>query len=347
MRLVVQSPTQPERIIGALEDIIDNETAEMRLSVAYVTASGVQLLIERLTERLGVSKWRKMRKRLITCVDYGITEPEAMTAWGALPLSSLHVHNADLITSTDFTPKIAFHIKMYEFRTGKKANLLVGSANLSERALVFNWEAASVHVGISNLKVLDGRWKQMRVGAIAADAALIAAYDAARRKHPPPPPPPIPPPSNSPSDSLWEAINSATCDPAGYEYFWVDAGYLSGGSQNQLELPRGANRYFGFSFANYDLPQEPIGTIGLAVRSALHSDRPLSWHGDNRMERVNLPTGFNYAGNVMLFRRRATWFDLTWTPLGSERAAAWAGASEAVGRRYWVGKKGGRVCGLF
>ena len=48
------------------------------------------------------------------------------------------------------------------------------------------------------------------------------------------------------------------------------------------------------------------------------------------MERVNLPTGFNYAGNVMLFRRRPTWFDLTWTPLGSERAVAWAGASEAA-----------------
>lgn len=347
MRLVVQSPTQPERIIGALEDLIDDETAEIRLSVAYVTASGMQLLVERLTEKLGLVKWGKMRKRLITCVDYGITEPEAMAAWISFPLSSLHVHNADLIAGPNFNPKIAFHIKMYEFRTDKKANLMVGSANLSARALIFNSEAASLHVGVSNLKALDGTWKRMRMGAVAGTPALIAAYDAVRAKHPPPTSPPISAPASSPVQSLWEAINSAACDPAAYEYFWVDAGYLSGGSQNQLELPRGANRYFGFHFADYDLAQEPIGLVDLAVRSAVHSGRPLSWHGDNRMERVNLPTGFNYAGNVMLFRRRPTWFDLTWTPLGSERAVAWAGASEAAGQRHWVGRKGGRVCGLF
>jgi len=94
MRLIIQSPAQPERIIGALEDLIDDETAEIRLSVAYVTVSGMQLLVERLTEKLGLAKWGKMRKRLITCVDYGITEPGAMAAWASLPLSSLHVHTA-------------------------------------------------------------------------------------------------------------------------------------------------------------------------------------------------------------------------------------------------------------
>jgi HKD family nuclease len=347
MRLVVQSPTHPERIIGTLEDLVGEDTAEIRLSVAYVTMSGLQILVERLTEKLGVAKWDTMRKRLITCIDYGITEPKAMAAWSALPLSSLHVHNVDLIESTDFNPKIAFHIKMYEFRTDTKANLMIGSANLSERALIFNSEAVSVHVGVSNLKALDGTWKRMRAGAVVASAALIEAYDVARAKHPPLPPPPIPVPSGNPSQSLLEAINTAACDPAAYEYFWVDAGYLSGGSQNQLELPRGANRYFGFNFGDYHLLQAPIGTVDLAVRSAVHSERPLSWHGDNRMERVNLPTGFNYAGNVMLFRRRSTWFDLTWTPIGSERAVAWAGASAATGERYWVGRTGGRVCGLF
>jgi HKD family nuclease len=347
MRLIVQSPVQPERILGALEDMIDGGTTEIRLSVSYVTLSGTQLLIERLGEKLGVAKWDKVRKRLITCVDYGITEPKALTEWASLSTSSVHIHNADLITSTDFNPKIAFHVKMYEFRTDAKANLMVGSANLSGRALIFNSEAASVHVGLSNLKALDGTWRRLRVGAVVANAALIAAYDAARAKYPPLLPPPISVPPSNPPQSLWEAINSGACDPKAYEYFWVDAGYLSGGSQNQLELPRGANRYFGFSFDDYDLPQEPIGVVDLAVRSAFHSGRPLSWHGDNRMERVNLPTSFNYTGNVMLFRRRPDRFDLTGTPLESERALSWSGASEAAGQRYWVGKKGGRICGLF
>jgi hypothetical protein len=40
MRLVVQSPTRPERIISALEDMIEEDTSAIRLAVAYVTLSG-------------------------------------------------------------------------------------------------------------------------------------------------------------------------------------------------------------------------------------------------------------------------------------------------------------------
>ena len=333
--------------MDTLEDMIDEDITEIRLSVAYVTLSGAHLLIERFTEKLGAERWLNITKRLITCVDYGITEPDALRTWTALSKSSAHVHNADLIGAASFNPKIAFHVKMYEFRSATHANLMVGSANLSERALIFNSEAASVHTGISNLKSLNGSWKRLRTGAVVANAALIAAYDVARKKCPPPIHPPISSPASKPTRSLWDAINSNNCDPLDYEYFWVDAGYLSGGSQNQLELPRGANRYFGFGFEGYDLPQEPIGTVDLGVRAVLNSDRPLSWHGDNRMERINLPTGFNYSGNVMLFRRRLGRFELTWTPLASQRAFAWQGASEEAGHRYWVGRKGGRTCGLF
>jgi hypothetical protein len=122
---------------------------------------------------------------------------------------------------------------------------------------------------------------------------------------------------------------------------------MGGGAQNQLELPRGANRYFGFHFADYHLDQEKIGEVDLAVGAQFHSDRSLSWHGDNRMERIYLPTGTNYSKTTLLFRRRKTLFEFTWTPLGSDRALTWANASETAGRRYKVGVRGARLCGLF
>lgn len=96
------------------------------------------------------------------------------------------------------------------------------------------------------------------------------------------------------------------------------------------------------------MPNVSLGPhFDLAVRSSFHSKQPLSWHGDNKMERINLPTGESYAGNVMLFRRRPGHFELTWTPLGSQRALAWASASQAAGQRHKVGQKGARTCGLF
>ncbi|MEL6065311.1 phospholipase D family protein [Methylobacterium sp. DCY52] len=347
MRLVVQSPTRPERIISALEDMIEEDTSAIRLAVAYVTLSGTDLLIERMVQKLGEQKWNRVNKQIITCFDFGFTEPEALTKWMSLPGSSVRAQNAELVLEGNLNPKTAFHVKMYEFRTDAYANLMVGSANLSERALSVNSEAATVHTGISKLKSLNANWKRMRFGSAVVDAALIAAYDALRTANPPPPAPPIASPATVPAQSLWDALQAGGCDPSGYEYFWVDAGYLSGGSVNQLELPRGANTYFGFAFDDYDRAQESIGSVGLAVRSAFHANRPLSWHGDNRMERINLPTGESYAGNVMLFRRRARHFELTWAQIGSQRAFAWASASEAAGQRHKVGQKGNRTCGLF
>ena len=347
MRLVVQSPTRPERIISALEDMIEEDTSAIRLAVAYVTLSGTDLLIERLVQKLGEKKWSKVKKQIITCFDYGFTEPEALTKWCSLPSISVRAQNADLVLAGNLNPKTAFHVKMYDFRTNAHANLMVGSANLSERALVVNSEAATVHSGISKIKLLNVNWKRLRVGSVAVDADLIAAYDALRAKNPLSPPPPIPSPAGMPIQSLREAIEAGSCEPSNFEYFWVKAGFLSGEAESQLELPRGANRFFGFDFNDYHLAQVQIGNVGLAVRAAFHANRPVSWHGKNRMERINLVTGEIYAENTMLFRRRDGYFDLTWAADDSQRAFAWASASEAAGHRYRVGQRSDRICGLF
>lgn len=62
------------------------------------------------------------------------------------------------------------------------------------------------------------------------------------------------------------------------------------------------------------------------------NDRLLTWHGDNRMERMNLSTaaqgGFDYADTAVMFRRLADGsFELIVTPWDSDLAHSWRQAS--------------------
>src|SRR3546814_14038983 len=60
--------------------------------------------------------------------------------------------------------------------------------------------------------------------------------------------------------------------------------------------------------------------------------RRLTWHGNNKMERMNLPTaaqgGFNYADSAVMFRRLTNGsFELIVTPWESDLARSWRQAS--------------------
>ena len=115
-----------------------------------------------------------------------------------------------------------------------------------------------------------------------------------------------------------DAVDSGGIDPDHYAAFWVEAGALGGGwgrPGNQLELPRDANRFFGFSFNNYDdHARYVIGEIDVTTSSGSWDCR-LAWHGDNGMERIYLPTtarsGLVYSHRVVLFQRSGTSFELT------------------------------------
>ena len=133
---------------------------------------------------------------------------------------------------------------------------------------------------------------------------------------------------------------------------WIEAGsMLSGGSHNQLELPRGANQFFGFRFMDYSSDHETIGHPTLVAGQRTWTDRPLTWHGNNGMERLNLPTrargGFDYAGTAILFRRRSDGFDLSVMPWNDPAAVSWRSASNQAGRVFRLGDNSNRICGLF
>ncbi|MEF2559320.1 hypothetical protein VQ044_24710, partial [Aurantimonas sp. C2-5-R2] len=128
-------------------------------------------------------------------------------------------------------------------------------------------------------------------------------------------------------------IETGAVNPANYNAMWIHGEALQGGSRNQLELPRGGHRFFGFLFTQYDYPHNlTIGEPILRSGARAWNDRRLTWHGNNRMERMNLPTaaqgGFEYADTAVMFRRLGDGsFELIVTPWDSDLARSWRQAS--------------------
>ena len=162
------------------------------------------------------------------------------------------------------------------------------------------------------------------------------------------------PPTIRPADKpvFWDAITTGGIDPMAFNQFWVEAGSMSsGGSHNQLELPRGANRFFGFMHTDYGEAHVTIGYPPLTLRRRTWTNRPLTWHGHNKMERINLPTlaqgGFDYLNTAVLFRRHAGGFEINVFPWNDDGAVAWRSASDALKTVFRLGERGTRICGLF
>lgn len=241
----------------------------------------------------------------------------------------------------------------WEERLGKR------SANLTDSALITNTEVVAVGKEVPGNGRWSDVWDELLQDTTPLTTGLLRDYRAKwvrpKRRAVEPDPKPKPPvirPSDKPV--FWEAITTGGIDPTAFNQFWVEAGSMSsGGSRNQLELPRGANRFFGFDYTDYEHTEHvvEIGYPALTSRGRTWTDKPLRWHPNNRMERFNMPTiaqgGFNYQNTAVLFRRHAAGFEINVLPWNDDGAIAWRAASEALKTLFRLGEKGPRLCGLF
>ncbi len=343
MPLVWQDSRNPTQILIAISSLASPAVEHLRIAVAYATLGGCAALLPRLQDRIGAARYRHIAKAIVVSFDFCITDPRAL----------------DYLVGDGFEVRVSnhrrgcFHPKLYVLGRNDGNGLFVGSANLTQGAVTINSEAGWHQQNADDA----GAWGLAYEHSDELTDARLVAYRALRRRHPPTTRDiivrPLPLPQGRTLPAFDQALQDGQIDFQQYSNFWVEAGSMSsGGSHNQLELPRGANQFFGFAFRDYSDRHAVIGHPVLVSRGRRWDDKPLTWHGHNRMERINLPTvaqgGFAYPQTGILFKRVLEGFELHVVPWDDPVAVAWRNASVQSAALHRVG--GGatpRICGLF
>jgi len=357
MKIFIQNSRCPSQILFAFDEVADASVQQVRWAVAYSTQSGCKRLVDHISARMGKFGWEASKKQFITSLDFGLTDPGALEFLSGLPESEVFITNTEVLGKPGLLPCKAYHPKLYLFDAAESTGYVVGSANLTESALITNTEVVAVGKEKPDNATWNDVWAELLLNTTPLTTALISQY---RRKwvHPKrravEPDPKPRPPEIKPGDKtvFWEAIKTVGFSPMAFNHFWVEAGSMpSGGSRNQLELPRGANRFFGFIHADYGEMHITIGHPILTLRGHSWTNRPLTWHGNNKMERINLPTlaqgGFDYRNTSVLFRRHEGGYEINVLPWDDSGSVAWRAASDALKTVFRLGERGERICGLF
>lgn len=361
--IVIQSASHPGAVRNALADMMAADVLDVRVASAYVTVGGSELLLGSLEQALGTATFQAVPKLIVSALDFGLTEPAALELWRNLPNAAVRVSGAAQLALGSLQPLRAFHPKLYAFgKPDDLCNAFVGSANLTTRGLSANTEAGWAEIGVART-TMDVAFALVSSGTSELTDELLAAYTTLRHAQPPPPqvelevqplPQPPTPVAVANLQSFRSALENGDVDPSGFSAMWIQGEGFQGGSGNQLELPRGGHRFFGFAFNNYNFPDNTtIGIPSLRSGAKVWNDRRLTWHGNNGMERMNLPTaaqgGYNYANMAVLFRRLPTGqFELVVADWNSDLAKSWREASAASSQLYRLGSAASnRVVGFL
>jgi hypothetical protein len=233
---------------------------------------------------------------------------------------------------------------------------MIGSANLTGRGLTINSEVAWLETRHDDADQVNEAWNEIIIPAEPLTDDILSAYRALRdsiavrnltEELEPPPRPRIGPLTN------YSPFGDVRIRPERYDEMWIQSRGLQGGARTQLELPRGAHRFFGATYQGYDYRHvDHIAEPVLISGRHRWTDRPLTWHGDNAMERINLPSlamgGFEYEDSLILFRRVAeNTFELRVCSWDSDSARAYVEGSRRAGLLFRVGRNSNRLAGFI
>ena len=354
--LVVQNELRPGEIQSALLDLMRGGVTGVRICCAYTTVAGSEVLLDGIRRSALGSDPEGVPKTILTSLDFGVTEPAALEFWRDQPNTRVLVAGASGLDRGSLAPTAAFHPKFYVFdREDGCIASLVGSANLTSRGLTINTEVAWSSREKQPAPQSNAAWKALSKRAVLVTPEILARYESLRQRTRP--------------EHLTGELRSVPSpavgrlrqyrpfgdvqDPNAYDMMWVQSRGMQGGAGTQLELPRGANRFFGEAYGDYDYPSVGrIADLDFVSGNRQWDRRPLTWHGDNAMERINLPSasmgGFRYSQSLILFRRLAQRkFELRVYKWDSESARAYIEASRRAELLYRVGRTSNRLVGFI
>ena len=320
----------------------------IRLAVAYIRNSGVIDLENAVNRIAGDGAWNNINKDIITCFDYGITQPQAIRKLINTPMTQVFIQNPEAINSPGFRPRHSFHPKVYEFRGDNTTNVVIGSANFTKAGWGANFEAIVCEMNASQTRCaeIDQFWNAMLVDSIPATHNLINDYrDALARRMAP----------VTRNIRFSRMVDRGMFLPQNYNNFWVDAGPMrSGESRNIVELSRNTGKFFGVNYAA--LGQAPVPAprhIRLGQAHLVFEGQPTNcgyiYRTREKMERIQeLPTNEDYAHTVMHFTRMPNGtFEVEVYPRHSDEAQGFETVSGQRNALFQMLGRDGRRFGFF
>lgn len=362
MKIISQNGDNKGQVLLGLISLGDSQIQELRIAVAYITKAGSDLLFDVLSNKVGKSLWDSIPKIVTTSFDFGFTEPAALTSLKQLSSCTVNIWGIEVLQNKRLQPVNSFHPKMYIFDKDGSISAFIGSANLSLSGLTTNTEAAIIYENVSNTAEINACWEAINSKCTPLTGLLLQQYREARKKYANrSAKPKVKKEKSAPVSGavtrrrlspFYQAISTGVITPQNYDHFWVEAGSMSsGGSGNQLELPRGANMFLGFNFSSYDGQHHTIGCPVIFSRDKVWSHKPLTWHGHNAMERINLPTvtqgGYSYKNTIVHFTRNNNRYELLVFPWSHPLSQIWRNRSQRDGLIFKLGIGSTRVCGLY
>jgi len=230
--LFLQSPGASSAIYMALNGLVCNAAyTRMRTAIAFASRDGVSLLAEAIGARP-----QSLSIELVVGLDGRITEPRAIEQ-----LASLFHGGVRCFESRE--ADTMFHAKTFCFDNEEdngQCALLIGSSNLSAAGLLKNREGGlllKLDVGETHesRRNWETWWRQIWNSAQPVTAALIADYVMKYRRSPRLP---------APDRTSGRRREHARLNIRNANELWLEVGAITGGSANQLEIPREVVTFF-------------------------------------------------------------------------------------------------------
>ena len=123
-----------------------DDFTSIRVAMAYASETGCRDLCQQL--RKAMPKWHSARKQWLLSIDFGRTEPGAISLLRDMQNSEVKIANGSALLDRQLIPQRCFHPKTYVFESRNSAalGLFLGSANLTLSGLHTGSEHATTHL---------------------------------------------------------------------------------------------------------------------------------------------------------------------------------------------------------
>ena len=278
MKVEFQVQTPTSKSTHTLAQLIRDRAAqasfdEAFVSVAYMTVSGIRLLINGFANSIpGKSKW-------LIGLDDCITQPGAIDAAMAIPGAEVRVVSYAEIG-------LRFHPKVYIFRKNSKPKqglTILGSSNLTSQALAGNSEAnAIINVEsqedfLTTQALWDALWKQGHSPTRQELVEYKKRYETANARKPKE----VTAKGKSKSGMIILSSDDAELDPTQADTCWIECGYITAMGR-EIEIKAEQGLFFGLNPSG-----EKSKTFDFKLSSGAKTQLRLKFQG-NHMWRLQL-----------------------------------------------------------